>query len=543
MPENADIEYALGSLYLDQGDYKKASAQFTKVLNVDPKSIRALWQMSGIDVMQDNPQASLDPLNKALSQAIATDNREQKALILQSLGISYRLMNKPEEAMKNYQESMEISKELGLERLLANNLMEMAHVQISLGKSDAAMASYGQSLQIFQKIGMKKDRGDLLINRGTLYETLGDYDKALQDYKDSLQIQRDTGDENYQALCLSNIGNVYLAKGDTDNALTYLQQSLELRRKLNQPGYLALTLRSMGEVYSAMGDYDKALSNLMSALETSRKAGDTEVAAGVSLLIGAVLVSQGRPGAAVSAMQDSVKSYRAAKNYSVEMAVALTSLADTLALAGRGSESGALLDEAQGIARGLNNASVNSQLLNSRGDVAFYQGDLKAAKAFYEQAAAAASKGKQKDVLLLAKMNLARVAIAGGRPQSAINDLRADIQSAEGMHLKYYAVRSTVDLAQALINAKDYARARDELNLALGQSEKLGLRMETARIHYFLGEILRVNGNSSEAAVQFQQAHNILDDIKKEPGAEHLVDRSDLREMYAAASRAMVAAK
>jgi predicted negative regulator of RcsB-dependent stress response len=111
------------------------------------------------------------------------------------------------------------------------------------------------------------------------------------------------------------------------------------------------------------------------------------------------------------------------------------------------------------------------------------------------------------------------------------------------MHLKYYAVRSTVDLAQALINAKDYARAREELNLALGQSEKLGLRMETARIHYFLGEILRVNGNSSEAAVQFQQAHNILDDIKKEPGAEHLVDRSDLRDMYAAASRAVVAAK
>ena len=543
MPDNVDIEYALGSLYLDGGEYDKARAQFTKILKVDPKSIRTLWQMSGIDSLQGNPQGSLDPLNQALSQAVQTDNQEQKALILQALGISYRQMNKPEEAMKSYLESMEIAKRLGLKRLLANNLSELAQVQIVLGKPDAAIASYGQSLQILREIGIKKDYGDILINRGVFYETRGDYDKALQDYKDALQIQRDAGDENYQALCLNNIGNVYLAKGDLDNALTYLQQSLELRRKLNQPEYLALTLRSLGEVYSAIGNYDKSLSNLMSALDASRKAEDTSGAAGASGLIGTVLVSQGRLGAAVSAMQDAVKSYRAAKNYSIEMAVALTSLADTLALAGRGSESGPPLDEAKGIARDLKNATVDSQLLNSRGDVAFYQGDLRSAKIAYQQAAIAASKAKQRDSILLSKMNLARVAIAEGHPQSAINDLRAGIQSAEGLHLKYYAVRSTVDLAQALINTKDYARAREELDVALGQSEKLGLRLETARIHYFFGEILRVSGNSSEAAVQFQQAHNILDDIKKEPGAEHLVDRSDLRAMYVAASRAVVAAK
>jgi serine/threonine protein kinase/tetratricopeptide (TPR) repeat protein len=534
MPDNVDIEYALGSVYLDQGAYDKARAQFSNILKVEPKNIRTLWRMGWLQLMQDNPQGALEPLNQALSQTLQTGNKEQQALILEALGVTYRHLNKSQEAVKSYLDSLEISQSLGLKRLEANTLSELAQVQMTLGKPEAAMASYGQSLKILSAIGVKKDYGDILINRGVLYETLGNFDKALEDYKESSQIQRDAGDQNYLALCLNNIGNVYLTKRDTDNALIYLQQSLELRQKLKQPDYLAMTLRSLGETYSAIGDYDKSLSSLMSALEASRKAGDANVAAGVSLLMGTVFVSQGRLGAAIGAMQDSVKTYRSGNNYSVEMATALASLGETLALAGRGKESLANLDEAQNIARDLKNESLNGQILLSRGNAAFYQGDLKSARGFYQQAVVAASKAKAPDTLLVARTNLARLAIAEGHPQSAIPDLRAAIQTAGSLHLRYYAVRSSVDLAQALIATKDYAHARDELDSALGQSEKMGLRLETARIHYLLGRILELGGNSAEASAQYAQARNILDEIKKEPGAEHLAERFDLREMFAA---------
>jgi len=535
MPNNGDVQYALGSLYLDQGDYDKSRVQFNKILSADPKNIRALWQVSGIETLRGNAQGSLDPLNKALSQAIQTDNQEQKALLELALGISYRQLNKPDEAVKSYQDSMEISTRLGLKRLKANTLSELALVQSSLGKPDAAMGSYGQALQLLKEIGMTKEYGDILINRGLLQQTRGDYDKALQDYKEALAIQRDANDENLQSLCLNNIGDSYLAKGDTDNALIFLQQSLELRRKLNQPVYLAETLNSIGDVYLAIGDYDKSLSNLMSALDVARKANDANEAAGVSGSIGTVLLSQGRLGGAVSAKEDAVKGYRAVNNYSLEMAGSLTSLADTLAQAGRGPEAGPLLGEAQNIQRDLKNESVNSEIQNARGDVAFYQGDLKNARGAYQEALNAATKAKNRNTALIAKTNLARVNIAEGRSQVAITDLRAAIQQAEGLHLKYYAVRSSVDLAQALMNTKDYAKAKEQLDSALGQSERLGLRLESARIHSLLGETLRVQGKASEATGQFQQARTMLDDIKKEAGAERLLDRPDLQVMYAAA--------
>jgi tetratricopeptide (TPR) repeat protein/predicted Ser/Thr protein kinase len=542
-PDNTDVEYALGSLYADNGDFDKARSQFESILKADPKNIKALWQIGTVEFLAGNPQGSLEPLSKGLSLAVQVDNPEQKALILQALGISYRQIGKPEEAMRNIQDSMEITKKLGMKRLLANSLSELAQDQITIGKPDAATASYDQALQILRDIGVKKDYGDILINRGVLYQTRGDYDKALQDYKEALQVQRDANDVNYQALCLSNIGDVYFAKYDTDNALIYYQQSLQLREKLNEPVYLAETLAALGEVYTAMGDYEQALSNMMNALDVARKANDAKDAASISGSIGKVLMYQGRLGAAVSAMQDSVNGFRSASNKSLDMADALNNLAEALALVGRGDESGKLLDEATGLANDLKNESVKSELLNTRGDAAFYRGDLKSARGAYEQAALAAGKTKDRENLLVAKMNLARVTLAEGHAQSAIGELRGAIQQAETLHLKYYWLRSKVDLAEALIATKDYTHARQELEDAQSSSEKLAIRLETARIHYLLGDAMRLSGSRDEASQQYQLAHRSLEDISKDPGAEHLLERFDLRTMFAESGRLTVAAK
>jgi tetratricopeptide (TPR) repeat protein/predicted Ser/Thr protein kinase len=536
-PDSADIEYALGSLYVDKGDYDKARTQFSKILQSDPKNIKALWQVGLVEIMKDNPQGALDPLNKGLSLAVQVDNQEQKALVLQALGISYRLMNKPEEAMRNYQESLDINRRLGLKRNIANNLSEMADVQNRLGKPDAALTAYNQALQILEDIGMRKEFGDSLISRGVLYENRGDYEKALQDYKQSLQIQRDTGDENFQALCLSNIGGVYLAKSDTDNALTYLQQALQLREKLKVEGDIAETVERLGDVFSATGRYDEALASFMRALDLWRKGGNGRGAAAVSHEIGLVFQHQGRFGAAASAMQDAVKGYRTAGDRSSETVGSLTDLADVFAESGRGDESGKLLEEAQTMARDLKNESLHVSILNAQGDVQFYRGDFKGAGSFYDQAARSAARGTDREQALSAKLNLSKVAVATGHAQSAIRDLRALTQQADNLNMKYLALESSVDTAEAMVISKDYSHALQELQADLGKSEKLGTRYQTARIHYLLGDALRLSGNSADATGHYRQALNLLDETKKEPGAEHLLDRSDLKTIYAEATR------
>ena len=73
-------------------------------------------------------------------------------------------------------------------------------------------------------------------------------------------------------------------------------------------------------------------------------------------------------------------------------------------------------------------------------------------------------------------------------PATAVGDLRSLAQQADSQGRKYISVVSSVLLAEAMIKNKDYAAARQELQRSLGRSEKLGLRLENARIHYLLGD-------------------------------------------------------
>jgi len=536
-PDNLDVLFALGSLYEDGGNLDKARQYYGKVLKADGKNLDALLAMGRVEIKSGNPQQGLDPLDRARHIAIDLDNQEQQALILQATGIAYKLMGKPVEALRNYQDSMTINQQLGQKRGVAASLAEIAQVQILLGKPDAALAAYNDALKIRREIGAKKEAGDTLIDMGDFYVERGQPDQAMQAFKESLQIQRDAGDETYQGLCLNNIGTTYAQKGENEDALTYLQQALQIREKLSVPGDIAETLHNLGEAYAALGQYDQAMTAYMRGLDLYRKSGDNQGAAIMSHSMGLVFEYQGRLGPAVGTLQDAVKAFRDLGDRSSNMVASLSSLGGTLARAGRGTESGKLLDEAEGLARGLKNDPLLVSVLNNRGDAAFYQGDLKSAKDFYEQALRLASHATDKDALFISRMNLAKVAVADGHSRTAVGDLRKLVQEADSQGRKYISVASSVLLADALIKNKDYSAARQELQRSISKSEKLGLRLENARIHYFTGTALRLSGNSAEAAGHYHEALRLLDDIRKEPGAEHVTERYDLKPIYAEATQ------
>jgi serine/threonine protein kinase/lipopolysaccharide biosynthesis regulator YciM len=536
-PDNLDVLFALGSLYEDADDLEKARTYYGKVLQADGKNLDALLAMGRVEIKSGNPQQGLDPLDRARHIAIDLDNQEQQALILQATGIAYKLMNKPAEALRNYQDSMAINQRLGQKRGVAASLVEIAQVQLKLGKSDAALSAYNEALKIRQEIGAKKEAGDTLIDLGVFYLDRGQPDKALQVFKESLQIQRDAGDEHYQGLCLNNIADAYAQKGENQDALTYSQQALQIREKLNVPDDIAETLQNLGGAYAALGQFDQAMTSDMRGLELYRKSGNNAGAAKTSHSMGLVFEYQGRLGPAIGAFQDSVKAFRDLGDRSSTMAQGLSDLAGALGRAGRGSEAAPLLDEAEGLARGLKNDALLAGVLNERGDAYFYRGDLKSAAGSYEQASQLASRTADRDVLFTGKLNLAKVAVAEGRSRTAVNDLRTLAQQADSQSRKYISVVSSVLLGEAMIRNKEYTAARQELQRSLGRAERLGLRLEVARVHYLLGEVLRLSGNASESASQYREAGRGLDEIRKEQGAEHLAERYDLKPIYAATAQ------
>ena len=536
-PDDTDVQFTLGSLYQNTGEFQKAREHYAAVLKSEPQSVEALWSMGVLEIKSGNPQGSFDYFNNALTLSIKNGNDEKKALILQNIGIAYRLMNKPEEALRNYQESLAIQRRIGHKRGVAASLNEMGQVYSLLGKPQLALASLNEAMEVRKEIGAKKEVGDTLIDLGNFYSGLDQNDKALQMYKESLQIQRDAGDESYQALCLNDIGGVYFTKGQYDDALTYFQQALELRQKLKVQGEIAETVYNLAETETKLGQYDKALDQYHRALDLFRNTGDKRNAAIDSSSIGSLFGIQGRYGAAVNSKEEAVKTFRELQDRSDTMAEILSGYGGALADAGRPDEAQKALAEALNLAREVKAQAIVAQTLNFQGDLAFYQGDSKSARTLYGQALQAASQSKDREKILESKLRLARVSITDGHSQEAINSLKDLVREADSLGLKYLSVECSIDLAEAQVNAKDYSHAREALDRALNESEKLGLRTMLSRTHYLLATVLRLTGRAPEASSHYREALRYLDEIEKDTGSDAVLKRSDLNVIYTESNR------
>ena len=536
-PSNSDVQAALADLYEQTGDLAKATEYNQKILAANPNDITASLALGRLAIHSGKVQASLDPLNRALSLSIQRDNPEQKAATLQHLGIAYRMLNKPDEALRNYQEALAIRRQLGQKAGIASSLNGIARVQAGLGQNKDALANFEEALQIRRDIDDKRGLGDTLVDMGNLLDDLGDHDQALKMYKESLQVEREVSDEQMQANVLNNIGAVYFEKGQYEDARTYYQQALQLREKSKVPGVVVESIQNLAYVSVRMGEYDQAVAQYMHALELHRNMDDLRGAALDSYSLGVMFDYQGRFGAAVNSKQDALKSLRDLKDNSATMTEVEGGYGKSLVLAGRGEEGKASVDHALSLARDQKNDGLVSETLGIQGDEAYYRGDSKSARVFYEQALQAAVRSKEPDKILAAKVNLAKVSLQEGHGAQAIPSLRQLIRQADEQGVQNISVECSIYLGEALLQSHANTDAQQELGRALLRADKIGLKPLSTKANYLLGAALLASSNQADAQQHYRTALQLLDDMRKEPGSDKILERSDFRAIYDEATR------
>ena len=534
LPDNSDVRATLARLYEDSGDLAKARDYYQKILTANPKDIGATIDMGRVQLKSGDPQGALEPLNHAYSLAVQVDNQEQRATSLHLTAVSYRMLNKPQEVLRSETEALTIWRQIGQQRGLAFSLNEMARAQATLGNAKDAMANFGEALQIRRDIGDKRGLGDTLIDMGNVADDRGDHDGAVKSYKEALQLERDIGNESMQAVCLNNIGSVYLEKGQYEDALAYLQQVLQLREKSKNPQDIVDAEHNLGQALTSMGEYDQAISYYMKALQQRRDINDTRGAALESYGLGGLFDFQGRFGAAIHSKEEALKTFRDLKDRTFWMSEILGGYAQALILAGHMDDAKAPLDEAMNMARELKNDGLVAQTLMFEGDAQFYKGNFSAAHALYDQAMPAATRSKEPERVLLAKVALAEVAVREKKGNVAA--LRTLMQQADDAGLKYSSVECELFLAEAMLQAHDVAHAKQEVDRALLRSDKLGQQALSAHAHYLLATMARDARNNADARDNFRWVINTLDGMKKDQGAENLLARDDIKRMYSDAA-------
>ena len=532
-PTNTDYLFELGTAYENTGAYDKAKEMFLKVVELDPKRIAGLRALGRVQIESGNPQAGLEYLTRAQALSIELQDDAERAQILQAMGVAYATMQRPDDALKNLQESLDIKTRLRMKKGIADSLQMMGSIYDGTGKADLALRNYSQALAIRREIGDKQGTANLQSDLGDFYVGHGKYDDALRLFKESLGAQVEVHNEQMQGQVLNNIGNAYLAKGDYENARTYFERALQVREKLKVPSDIADTLHNLAETSMRTGQFDQAQDQYLKALDLRRSSGDTRGAALSSSGLGTLFGYQGRFGAAISAQQEAVKGLTDAKEQGFWSTEVLTAYGHALAQAGRSEEAEKVLADALGAARADKSQPQIASALSYQGDNAYYRGDLKAAAVAYQEAQQAAAKSGDAHLVLLTKVDQAKLDVANGKFASAAKALDKLGEEAGSLNLRYLSAQCLVLRGEALIGTKDYEGAQKELKSAALRSEKMGLRALQAQSQYQWARALELSGKSAEAQSHYDEARRVANEVQKDAQNPALVKRYDLAPLFA----------
>ncbi len=506
-PGDTDILFGLGGLYEDSGNFEKAREAYGKVRALDPKRVDALLAQGRVEIKSGNPGNGLDYLSSALNLATQFNRDEQRADIQQAMGVAYQLLNRLPDALRSFEDSLEIKRKLGLK------------------SPDLALRGYTEALNLMRETGDKAGTAGAINDLGNLLYDQGNYDKALNLFKEFLRIETELGSEQDQGLALNNIGNIYLAKGDYEDAHTYFEQALQKREKFQVDGDTADTLHNLGETSTNLGLYDQALAQYLRAVELRRKIGDKRGVAIESYSMGTVFGLQGRYGAALDAHRDALKTFQELGEQGFWLAQIQSGYGEVYAQMGKSEEAQKELDAAQGIASGLKNHGLVAKIKGFQGDRYFCRGEFKAARPLYKDAEHEASRTTDQQLALFSSFNLAKLNVEEQGSRAPIIRLESLRESANAAGMKYLSLQCSLYISKALIQTKRYAQAQAELQRALVAGQKMGTDQLVAQCHYLLGQVSSLTGNQVEFRRQQNEAVRILTSVQQEA-------HTDLRGRY-----------
>jgi len=231
-------------------------------------------------------------LEKFLSVS-SHSNTSDRAKAFHGLGVLSMVQGDRERAVKNYNASLAIKRELNDEAGIAYSLSALGAAADEVGDFQSAREQYEESLAIFRRLGLQHGITIAVINLGRTVSHQGDYEAACPLLEESIRIARTSGDLRNLALALNNLASIDVEDGRADAAEIGATQSKALFEQIGDPWGVALTLTTLGRMHQVRGDLEKAYEITKQSLEQLERAGDARQSAEQYVRLGSVRFDQG----------------------------------------------------------------------------------------------------------------------------------------------------------------------------------------------------------------------------------------------------------
>jgi len=257
-----------------------------------------IWMLTQLVAMAMFSQIAVSQTTDSLKLSLTQTEGEEHIKTLLRLSDRY-LRISIDSSLMYANEVLNYSRRTGNERGVARALLVLGNVYDEMGNQMKALENYQNSLEIFKNINDTVALGYVYINLGIVYHNLGQYKKAIDQYESSVKISKSRNDDYGLCLAINNIGSVYEDWKKYEPALEYYKMTLNLAKKLNDSSYMGISLQNIGVVYLKKGDFTQALDFLDRSLKISTMIGDNKGVYNSLINEGNVFIKLNKPEKAI----------------------------------------------------------------------------------------------------------------------------------------------------------------------------------------------------------------------------------------------------
>lgn len=245
-------------------------------------------------VKRKEPVKSLEMAAEALQLATDLESDSGLARIHRRMGDANRYLERHEEAINHYAESIKYRRIVGDSGGVSLAFDSMGRVYRHMGDFRKALQMSLQAVRLAEEFSSERTLSTRLNNLGVVYSSMGEYEKASECYLRSSQLREKNNDLEDLAETYSDLGETYEDQGNFEQAEVYYKKALALYRQNDDLVEMARSYRDLGDLCDEFEKYPKAIDYYQRARNIERDRGNKYYEAVYLTDIGMMYQKQGQ---------------------------------------------------------------------------------------------------------------------------------------------------------------------------------------------------------------------------------------------------------
>jgi tetratricopeptide (TPR) repeat protein len=271
-------------LFEEEEEYKKAANHYEIAIQKQMNSsiidtvfiVRALDKAGWCYFKLENYIKALEYYDRALLERGLSTTDTLTAQIFFHRGIVFDWQLKPQKALIDFNDALEIYKKYNLDYRVAEILNDMGNIYLEIEKYDESLELLNQSLSIYERLGDEKGISISNFSLGIFYIQRKNFQEAINMLELSLKFESDISTVSRYKI-IYQIAEGYNGWGKIIEAIDYYKEATEILVSEKKFNLLHIEYKKIGDLYKWVGEIDRAFEYYNKALEIVRKIPDEKV--------------------------------------------------------------------------------------------------------------------------------------------------------------------------------------------------------------------------------------------------------------------------